>query len=336
MDGFPDKTLSDIDTWIARKEPGFIIQQFVCAVAPKLQTSRQRKKAGHRAAVKLLSLDEIHSHLDEVKDKKFDPGEYNERGYISRGSIRTDGFRVQLLAFKLRELQDVRYRRLDENRLPSRLTSTVGGIDYYLQEIRNIFTCQEDIERLMPGVRVEDIKTLTLDGGQACVIGAFAHLPSKLTKADTGKEHDKSVAPMEGIIATSEEPAVGITGQGSAINPAVQDSPLAPGAHDSPLIPSTQIPTVTPEMSPRPVYFNLAVKSKAVHQPMFRFRRWLEGEKQMIPDGEQESVGNIETRLPALKGQGASVVDYLEELEKVEERLLAFYVGSDHKFKKHT
>ncbi|KAG9068063.1 hypothetical protein KI688_011655 [Linnemannia hyalina] len=60
----------------------------------------------------------------------------------------TDGFRVQLLAFKLRELQDVRYQRLSENRLPPRLTPTVGGTDYYLQEIQNVITSKEDIERL--------------------------------------------------------------------------------------------------------------------------------------------------------------------------------------------
>ncbi|KAF9103324.1 hypothetical protein BGX30_009165, partial [Mortierella sp. GBA39] len=126
MDGFPNNSLSDIDAWVARKEPGFVIQQFVCAVAPQLQTSRQRKKAGHRAAVRMLSLNEIRSHLDVIKDNKVDLAEYTEKGYVLRGSIRTNGFRVQLLAFKLRELQSVRYRRLKEDFLPPRLTSTVG------------------------------------------------------------------------------------------------------------------------------------------------------------------------------------------------------------------
>jgi len=170
-------SIVDIDTWISGKEPGVIIQNFVCAVASQGLTSRQRKKAGHRAAVKMFSLDEIRSHLDVVKSPLLVPARYKERGYVLRGSIRTDGFRVQLLGFKLRELQDVRYRRLDESRLPSRLTSTVGGVDYYLQEIRNVITSKEDVERLWPSARVEDIKTLTLDMGQACLVGAFAHLP---------------------------------------------------------------------------------------------------------------------------------------------------------------
>lgn len=67
---------------------------------------------------------------------------YKERGYIRRDSIRTDGFRVQRLAFKLRELQDVRYRRWSVDRLPPRLTSTIGGTDYYLTGIRNIITAR--------------------------------------------------------------------------------------------------------------------------------------------------------------------------------------------------
>ncbi|KAG0272087.1 hypothetical protein BGZ96_005467, partial [Linnemannia gamsii] len=151
-------------------------------------TSRQRKKAGHRAAVKLRSLDDIRSHLELVKSPLLDvtnsqpdaPNDYSasapnvspavtrykEKGYILRGSIRTDGFRVQLLAFKLRELQDVRYRRWKIDRLPPTLTSTVGGTNYYLTEIRNIITCKEDLHKYWPGIPIERIKTLTLDAGQ--------------------------------------------------------------------------------------------------------------------------------------------------------------------------
>lgn len=71
----------------------------------------------------MFSFDEIRRHLDLVKDKKLDPATYQEKDYILRDSIRTDGFRVQLIVFTLRELQDVRCRRLDESRLPERLTS---------------------------------------------------------------------------------------------------------------------------------------------------------------------------------------------------------------------
>ncbi|KAG0015955.1 hypothetical protein BGZ82_001245, partial [Podila clonocystis] len=66
-----DKTcitsINDIDTWISGKEPGAIIQNFICAVVPQGLTSRKRKKAGHQAAVKMLSLDDIRTHLGVVK-----------------------------------------------------------------------------------------------------------------------------------------------------------------------------------------------------------------------------------------------------------------------------
>ncbi|KAG0277299.1 hypothetical protein BGZ95_006171 [Linnemannia exigua] len=101
------------------------------------------------------SLDEIRNHLDRLennKDKKdkevekdmedkedkadkeikFIPATYFEKWHVVQGSIRKDGFHVQLLGFKLRELQDVRYHRLGKDLLPLKSTSTLGGTDYYL------------------------------------------------------------------------------------------------------------------------------------------------------------------------------------------------------------
>lgn len=77
------------------------------------------------------------------------------------------------------------------------------------------------------------------------------------------------------------------------------------------------------------------MKQKAVYQPCFKFRRWLEGEKQTKQEGEQESIAEIESHLPPLKGQGASVFNYVTELEKVEQRLLEFYGGHDQQYKRH-
>ncbi|KAG9062117.1 hypothetical protein KI688_006843 [Linnemannia hyalina] len=289
-------------------------------------TSRQRKKAGHRAAVRMFSLDDIRNRLDRFEKKEDKKGkkvekdmedkeDKEEKGYVLRGSIRTDGFRVQLLAFKLRELQDVRYRRLEKDLLPPRLTSIVGGTDYYLQEIHHVITRKDDVEKYWPNVRVEDIKTLTLDGGQACVTGAFAHLPDKLVKSSMDKESAGTVSPMDGISATS------ITGQNSTT--------IAPAAKDSPhTVAAGQESTATPAPSPRSVFFNLAVKSKAVYQPTFRFQRWLEGEKKTVPEGERDSISDIE-------GQDSIVINYVEELKRVEKRLKTFYGGLDHKYKNH-
>ena len=102
-----------------------------------------------------------------VKETK--PKDYQAKGYLPRGSIRTDGFRVQILAFKIRERQDARYKRLPQEDLPNRLTSTVAGTEYYLSEIRNVIKSKDDIERLWPGKDIQRMKILCLDGGQACV-----------------------------------------------------------------------------------------------------------------------------------------------------------------------
>ncbi|KAF8936350.1 hypothetical protein BGZ47_009551, partial [Haplosporangium gracile] len=344
----------DLESWIGHKEPGFIIRNFIYAIGSKGMTSRQRKKAGHRAAVKLWSLGDIRKHLklisspllDVTNDRSDAPEDsagapsvspavlkYMERGYVLRSSIRTDGFRVQLLAFKLRELQDVRYRRWNDDRLPPRITSTVGGTDYYLTEIRNVITCKEDLDKYWPGIPVERIKTLTLDAGQACIFDGFAHLPEELTKGTKGKEQatDSSPNDMEGVVATVPQESTltttaATTGQHTTLGAIIQDSSI---------IPMAQTSSTTPLSTPRSIFFNLAVKSKTVYQPTFRFRRWSESEKHVVPEGEKESIHAIETRLPPLKGPGASVMNYVKELELVEERLKAFYNGHNHNYKKH-
>ncbi|KAG9067630.1 hypothetical protein KI688_012415 [Linnemannia hyalina] len=226
LDNSTITSVNDLDTWIAGKEPGFIIKNFVADVAPQGLTSRQQKQADHRSAVKLWSLDQTRSHLVDVQNEWLDPITYATKGYVLRGSLKTDGFRIQLLAFKLRELQDVRFGRIAEDRLPSRLTSTVGGIDYFLPEIQNVITSKDDDAKYWPG---------------------------------------------------------------------------------------------------------------AVYQPTFRFRRWLEGEKQALLDvgEEHRTIAGIETELPPLKGEGASVINYTAELRRIEERLLEFYAGPDQLYKRH-
>ncbi|KAF9367554.1 hypothetical protein CPB97_005585, partial [Podila verticillata] len=170
-------TLADVQGWISEKEPGFLIKNFIADIDPENLTSRQRGKSGCRAKIKLWPLDALKSHLEEIEEPGFQPRNYIKNGYISRGSLLTDGFGLYLLAFKLKELQSVRYRRQPEDRLPPRMMSTVGGTDYYLQEIRHIVETKEDIEQLWPEVDPHDIKILTLDAGQAFVVGAYAYLP---------------------------------------------------------------------------------------------------------------------------------------------------------------
>ncbi|KAG9065426.1 hypothetical protein KI688_002751 [Linnemannia hyalina] len=325
-DGSPANTLFDITSWIAGKGPGIIIKQFIADVAPQVKTSRQRRKAGHRGAVKLLTLEQIKSHLTAVQDKWVDPINYATKGYILRGSIRTDGFRLQLPAYKLRELHSVRYRRLEPTKLPPKLTSTVGGTDYYLQEIRRVITCKEDIEKLWPGVPVERIKTLTLDGGQVCVIGAFADLAEDVLSQSKGKDNANESS-MEDVTTTTVATTTATDNQQS-INATTSVSTKVP----IPLPQSQGLPT----FSSRTTFLNLAVKQKAVYQPTFRFRRWLEDTKQeqVSVDGQQVSISDIESRLPPLKGQGSSVINYVQELKRVEECLQKFYAGSGNLYKR--
>ncbi|KAG0008001.1 hypothetical protein BGZ82_004950, partial [Podila clonocystis] len=232
-------TLADVQGWISEKEPGFLIKNFIADIDPENLTSRKRAKAGRRAKIKLWTLDALRSHLEEIEEPEFQPRNYVKNGYISRGSVLTDGFGLYLPSFKLKELQSVRYKRLPEDRLPPRIMSTVGGTDYYLQEIRHVVKTKEDIKQLWPEVNPHEIKILTLDAGKAFVVGAYAYLPED------------------------------------------------PHAH-----------------------YNLAVNQKAVLQPVFRHRRWLEEEKESIPDQHSTSIAQIESGLPPLHGPGANVVQY--------------------------
>ncbi|KAF9343858.1 hypothetical protein BGX26_005115, partial [Mortierella sp. AD094] len=226
-------TIDEVESWVGKKEPGFLIQNFVADIDPKGLKGQQKRKAGRRGKIK--------------------------------GTVLTDGFGLYLLAFKLKELQSVRFRRLPDDRLPLRIMSTVRGTDYYLQEIRNVIRTKEDIKQLWPKAKdPRDIKILTLDAGQAFVVGAYAYLPED------------------------------------------------PDAH-----------------------YNLAVNQKAVLQPVFRHRRWLEGEKESIPDQQTKSIAHAESNLPPLRGPGASVVEYVKKLEEVEEQLSEFYNGANYGFKKH-
>ena len=167
--------------WIGDKEPGFLIKRLLSDVAKEGLTKRQRGKGGHKAAVKLMSLEEIKEHINNLREPNFDPRTYDTKGYILRGSIRTDGHRIHLLAFKLRELQSVRYRRFPVDVLPRQITSTTGGTDYYLTEVRNVVKTKQDVAELW-ACPPDQIKILGLDLGQACVLGASALLTSSTWK----------------------------------------------------------------------------------------------------------------------------------------------------------
>ncbi|OAQ27379.1 hypothetical protein K457DRAFT_33831 [Linnemannia elongata AG-77] len=166
------------------------------------------------------------------------------------------------------------------------------------------------------------MKIVTLDGGQVCVVGGFAYLPKDLDDECKGKEKATGGLCMEGNVLSCQEAADELM-----TNPLpVPDLFLTP-VHD---------PITDPRGdSSQPPFYNLAVKQKAIYQPVFRHRRWLESEKGVTPEGEEESVAELESRLPPLRGQSGSVMNYVEELELVETRLKKFYAGDDNHYKKH-
>jgi len=74
-------------------------------------------------------------------------------------------------------------------------------------------------------------------------------------------------------------------------------------------------------------FFNLAIKQKAVYQPTFKHRSWLEHRKGQASEG-MESIAKIEADLPPLCGPGASIKAYTERLQGKEGRQLEEFYGN--------
>ncbi|KAF9993530.1 hypothetical protein BGZ65_010916, partial [Modicella reniformis] len=140
---------------------------------------RQRGSTSSRdlKSAKVLELHQVNEHFS-ICDQTFDPGTYHDNGYALRSTIRTDRFRLQLLAFKLKELNCVKYKRLRDELLLPKLTCTLGGVDYYLIDVRNVIKTKEVVERLW-NCSPDKIKVLGLDLGQRCVVGAYIDVPTE-------------------------------------------------------------------------------------------------------------------------------------------------------------
>jgi len=174
------RSQKDVKVWLESKPLGYLITRLLTDVGRGERINcRSRDFKGYRRTTKMLELAQLQDHINLIRSEGFDPTDpnaYRERGYMLRSSIRTDGYRLQLLAFKLKELNCVKYRCLHPSRLPDRLTDTLGGTDYYLSEVHNAIKTKEDVERLWP-CEAKDIKVLGLDLGQKCVVGAYAYIP---------------------------------------------------------------------------------------------------------------------------------------------------------------
>lgn len=353
MDGqfsCPAEELSQADLtncWLPGTPPGTLVSKFLADVDidSKGLTSRQKGKAGLAAAIKLFSMEQIHHHINSIRHKDFDPRTYRQKGYLLLGSFRTDGHRLQLLAYKMKELLSARYKRYEKDRLPDRHLSTIAGVDSFLTEVRNVFKTPEDVKNLLgcwPYEVREQVNVLGIDPGQAFVVGASAVRPkppaARCTKRSKrgGSKKRKSGKRRRQQRKRNKGKSMA---KGDGLNK-------------------------------QPMYYNLAVKQKAIMQPTLKFRRWMERQKQQelrglegqqgqisaTPEAAHEvveqaaeqvaqqsvtpeahrtikTISDIETSIPPLRGQHANIALYREHRDRYWQYLDRFY-NTGRRFKR--
>jgi len=244
-----------------------------------------------------------------------------------RGSFRTDGHRFLLLSFKLKELNSGKYKRLPENQLPPRITSTVAGVDYYLTEVRNVVKSAQDVMDLW-GCDPLEIKVLGLDLGQAFVVGASAILPGQ---TDVDQNPETSGTGQDAIMQDVDT----LPGQpDSDQNPEMIESDQDVDVDDSQCLD----PNVAPPSQKKTqghAFYNLAVSQKAVYQPTLKLRSWTEHRKKEKTEEQTESVADIEWRLPPLRGPDTNVTEYKAISNANHDQLDTFYNGENMLYKRH-
>lgn len=277
-------TLLDVDYWLSRKAPGHLLTRLITDIGGYTQEERRKLKNYSRSAF-IMPLEDIKEHIRTIRDNDFQPAVYTRKGYTLRGSLRTDGFRLQM-AFMMNELTAVKYKLLPEHKLPCRLTTTLGGIDDELTEIRHVVTTIDDVARLW-GCEPEQINILCLDLGQAFPFAASAILQPPETLHTDPQQHAMDIS-MRQPPGTDEDDAGDEVKNGTVL------------------------------------FHNLTVKQKAVYQPTFMVQRWLNQRKEK-PVKNDQSISSIERDLPALHGPDGSLTRYLNQLKDIEPLLSSFY-----------
>ncbi|KAF9272046.1 hypothetical protein BGZ88_005271, partial [Linnemannia elongata] len=168
----------------------------------------------------------------------------------------------------------------------SAYTTTLGGIDDELTEIRHIVTTKDDVARLW-GCEPEQINILCLDLGQAFPFAASAILQPPETLHMDSQQHAMDIS-MRQLPGTDEDDAGDEVKNGTVL------------------------------------FHNLMVKQKAVYQPTFKVLRWLNQRKKK-PVKNDQSISSIERDLPASRGPDGSLTRYLNQLKDVESILSSFY-----------
>jgi hypothetical protein len=69
------RSTNDLESWVAGKEPGFLIKHFVCDINPSGLSNPEKREARQGAAISLRSLSELQDHLQHVQQTK--PKDYH-------------------------------------------------------------------------------------------------------------------------------------------------------------------------------------------------------------------------------------------------------------------
>ncbi|KAF9201869.1 hypothetical protein BGZ59_002472, partial [Podila verticillata] len=99
-------TQYSVGLWLSRVEPGYLINLLLTDIGGYSMEERRKKRNLSRCTLR-MPIDATREHLRGLRRDTFDPSSYTTKGYVLRGSIRFDGFRLQVLAFKLNELNCV-------------------------------------------------------------------------------------------------------------------------------------------------------------------------------------------------------------------------------------
>ncbi|KAG0352038.1 hypothetical protein BGZ54_002986 [Gamsiella multidivaricata] len=102
---FEDKSIipskNDLSMWLQGKIPGFLIIEMLSNIGRNEPCKGPRD---FKDSTPVMDLSMIREYVQSTRQANSDPMTYEGCGYIHRGSIRAGEFRLQLLAFKLKEL----------------------------------------------------------------------------------------------------------------------------------------------------------------------------------------------------------------------------------------
>ncbi|KAF8947755.1 hypothetical protein BGZ47_007997 [Haplosporangium gracile] len=195
-----------------RMVPGYLIRIFLSDLNTDGLTSRQKGKAGYRGAIKSWSLNRIKDYLRDLAQGIVKPKDHTTKGYLLQGSIHSDGLEIQLVAFKMKELQSARFKRVPGDWLPNdRLTSIVSGVDYFLTGIRNVVKTKEVVMRFWPqeGCDPEQVESQEDWSTAGCALGSDKKGKMKYPDQNTkGKIKAVSTSTAPSSAASSEDASV--------------------------------------------------------------------------------------------------------------------------------